>query len=259
MTPDPANIYCGAGEVKFDRFDAAGLSTGLRHLGNTPKLELTPTVTVIEKMSAMSGARGTYKRVITGTKAEVAISMDEFDPNNLALVLLGKVLSFAQAAEAAIVDRDIADGEPLVAGVYYDLGGLGAIVTSVKQGVITVDPAAYTVDAESGSIMFNTTFVGANAFVPGVGTWSGSVPAVVAKTRVEGLSVGSIAGHLQFKSAIDQAAGPRLLIDIWNLDVIPDGAVAFLSDNFGDLSLKGTALQDTTRPFGEQYFRVIYL
>ena len=261
MTPDSGNIYSGVGEVKFDRFDADGKSTGLRHLGNTPLFELNPTVDVIEKKSAMIGARATYKRVITGTQAEISLKCDEFDPDNLALVLLGKQQAFTQEADAAIADRDLVGGSTdLIADVWYDLGGLDATVTAVKQGATTLDAGAYEVDTEAGYICFLSSYAGANPFTPGeAATWSGSLAAITSKKRVEGLAVSAINGHLQFKSAADQTAGPRLLVDVWNMDMVPDGAIGFITEEFGQFSLKGQALQDLSRPVGEQYFRVIYL
>ena len=96
-TPDSANIYCGTGEVWFNRFDDDGNPTAFRHLGNVSKLDVTPSTTTVEMQSSMNGARATIAQAITALKMEVDVTMTEWDKKNVALALLGDDSAFSQS------------------------------------------------------------------------------------------------------------------------------------------------------------------
>jgi hypothetical protein len=251
-TPDARNIYVGTGEVWFDRFDpSTGLSTGYRHLGNVSKLEITPSVTTIEKKSSMNAARAILARAITETKMEVALTLDEFQKDNVALALLGESSAFTQSSAtktgAALGNAQL--------GKWLSTGFNKITVTDVKHSSTTyVENTDYQVDSDSGMIfiMPTGTIVDGDAL-----TWDGSVPAI-ASYQVQGLSDGNIIGALRFRSSAD-AIGPRKLIDIWSCAMSPDGALALIGDDFGEIGLKGEILPDSTKPAGQQFCRVIDL
>jgi hypothetical protein len=85
----------GKGILKFDRFDADGLPTGLRDLGNAPSFTLTPSADVLEHYSSREGVdtldwERDLKRKINGK-----FTLDEFDPENLRLALFAETGSFS--------------------------------------------------------------------------------------------------------------------------------------------------------------------
>lgn len=257
-TPNNANLYVGAGDVWFDRFDANGNPTGLRHLGNVDSMEITTTVDTKDKKSAMDGARGVYKQIVTGSKADVVLQLSEFDPNNLALAFLGTSAALLQTANPTITVGQINKGQAITPGLSYDLGFLNPTVTDVKQGATTlVLNTDYTVDAESGMI----TILSTGAATAAVTTWDGSCPAIIATANrfiIQGIT-GQIKGRLRFKSAANQASGPRLLVDVWNLILNPDGALKLISEDIGEFNLKGESQQDLTKPVGQRYFQAVTL
>lgn len=97
-TPSAKNLLLGAGQVFFDRFDENEASTGLRHLGNVPKFNLKTEVDKITKKSSMNAARTTYDEAVREIKASVDLTIEEFDPANIALALLGEEGVITQAA-----------------------------------------------------------------------------------------------------------------------------------------------------------------
>lgn len=100
-TPSSDNIYLGAGEIYFDRIDnKTGLHTGERHLGNCTTFNITSESEQKKKYSSMHAARRLYKSIITQIGASGKISMDEFDPENLALALFGESGVYVQPAQA---------------------------------------------------------------------------------------------------------------------------------------------------------------
>ncbi len=249
-TPDAGNLSLGAGEVLFDRFDANGNPTGYRHLGNVESLSITTTVETVQKKSSMDGARGIYKEAVIGSEAEVSMVLSEYDPENLALGLLGDTATFSQASSSTSTGRQINGGAALKFDRWYYLGFKQVTVTAVKQGAQTgVLGTDYELNTELGLIKIKAGGV----FTEAVTTWDGSAAAVTA-TQVRGLSVGKVEGRLKYFSAANQASGPRWEVDIHKLTLNPDGELQFISEEFGTFTLRGKAQKDTAKPAAEQFF-----
>jgi hypothetical protein len=252
MTPDSGNIMVGSGEVWFNRKETDGTYKGFRHLGNVSKLEITPTPTIIEKKSSMNAARAVIARAITETKIDVALTLDEFDPKNVALALLGDSAAFTQDVDAAVADADLGTAHK---GYALDTGFVNITVTAVKKGATTFDEGTdYTVDAVSGLIM---VLEGGTIDEDDALTWDGSVPAI-ASVAVQACSNGHIEGRLRYRSSADQV-GPRTMVDIYRLALSPSGAIALIGDAFAEIPLSGEALSDSSKPVGEQFAKVTYL
>lgn len=258
-TPNANNLYLGAGEVWFDRFDVNGLPTGLRHLGNVDSFATTPKEEVVDKKSAMTGLRTLLAEVPKGFALEVMLECSEWDANNVALVLLGQVSTFTQAANPTITAGPINGGVAIVLDTWYDLGSLSVTITDFKQGATTLNTAAYVVRPDVGMVCFLSSYTGANAATAAITTWDGSCAAVTAKSVIKALSVSKIIGHLRYVSALDQANGPRMKVDIWKVNLYPDGDIAFIAEDFSNFKLKGNALADLTRAIGDQFSTVQYL
>lgn len=259
MTPDPTNLMLGAGEVSFDRFDAAGASSGyMRSLGNVEAFSTSASIDTVQKKSSLSGSRALLAEVVVGSEISVALTLNEFDSKNLALALLGTDSLLNQTAAATVTDKVIDD--TLFLDVYYDLGYVNATVTSVKQGATTLNAAAYSIDAKAGLIKFLSSYTGTNKATAGSATtWSGSAPAIADVDLIpviQALTVGQINGHLCYVAASDQAQGPRYRVDIWKCSLLPDGDLPFIGTDFASFNLKGKVMQDATRTTGQQYITV---
>lgn len=252
-TPDSNNLYLGAGEVWFNRF-SSGAATQWRHLGNVTKFELTQSVETLEKKSAMSGARGLLKRVVTGTTSEIALTLDEFDPENVALSLLGTSSAFSQTSGTA---TDTAITGTVKKGQWLDTGKLKIVVTALKKSPSTalVLGTDYEVDSDSGMVRI---LPGSTAVADGDSLlWTGTYPSITS-TQVQALANSRIEGALRFRSASD-SVGPRYLVDVWSVSIAPDGALALLGTEFGEIGLKAAVQEDTSKTVGQRYFRVVTL
>ena len=97
-TPSAKNLLLGAGKVLFDRWDDDGNSTGARHLGTVPKFDLKIEVDKITKKQSMYAAKTTYLEVIKEVTASADVTIDEFDPANVAMAFLGKEGVITQAS-----------------------------------------------------------------------------------------------------------------------------------------------------------------
>lgn len=251
-TPDANNLYLGAGELWVNRMTNGAIGLW-RHLGNVTRFELTPTVETLEKQSSMEGARGTLKEVVTKTTMEVGLTLDEFDPENLALALFGSVSAYSQSSGTA-TDTSLGTSNSKK-GYWLDTGKKKITVTAVKVGATTYTlDTDYTVDSETGMIYItpNSTIVDGSTVL-----WSGSYAAITS-TQIQALANAKIECALQFRSASD-ATGPRFLCDVWKASIQPDGALSMLTEQFGEITLKGKVLADTSKPVGQRYYRKIVL
>jgi len=79
----------GKGILKFDRFDANGLPTGLRDLGNAPVFNLTIEVEKIEHFSSREGISTIDWTRTKMRRLKGNFELDEFDRQNLRLWLFG--------------------------------------------------------------------------------------------------------------------------------------------------------------------------
>lgn len=253
-TPNSANLYLGAGEIWFNRFDSSGNKTQWRHLGNVDKFELNPNVQLAEKYSSMNGARGLLSRAVTQTGAELSLTLTEFDPENLALGFLGQTAAFSQISGTA---TDTAVTGVVKKGQALDTGKRKITVTGVKKAPSTalVLNTDYTVDSDSGlitALSTSSTLSDGDSLL-----WSGSYP-LIASTLIQALSNAIILGAMRFRSASD-ATGPRYLVDVWKASISPDGALGFIGKDYGEIPMKASLLQDTTQPAGNQFYQAILL
>ena len=257
-TPTNADLLVGSGIILIDRW-VNGVKTGQwRHLGLCEKLEVSVTQESIKKKNAMDGARGTYKEVVTGTEAAVSMTFAEFNPENVALALGGNVTAWTQSSGTA---TDTALGNTKK-GWGLSTGRNRITVTAVKKGATVLVNAGspngtgdYWVDSQSGTIFILDVTTTAGLVDGDALTWSGSFPAITSRPQVNGLAAGQIYCSLKYISAANQASGPQREILIPQMSIMPDGAIALITEAFAEGSLKGTALQDTSQPAGEQFYR----
>jgi hypothetical protein len=254
-TPNPQNLYLGAGEVWLDRFDPVTfLPTGAyRHMGDVDSLELNTVVKALEKKSSMDGARATYANVIVSADIDVTMKLAELDPENFALAMLGTPAPWTQALNATVMAGVINGGVALLLDRWYDLGFLAPTITDVKQASVVLAPGVdYVVDRPTGMVKLLST----GAATAAVTTWDGSVPALAGGKLWYGLGNIETYGALRYRSAPNQITGAQILLDIWNIQLMPEGNLQLIAEQFGEATLKGKVQLALSKPVGQQYYRV---
>lgn len=252
--PSAANLLVGKGQLFFNRFDANGLATAYRHLGNVDKLEIATADTKLQKFSAMSAASPLYEEVTTNRVVTLSVTGSEFHPENLALVTLGQVNAGTQAATAVTAE---AVAPATIPGSYFTtakLGPLTAITVTFGStpGVAGVDYVV--VDAKVGlfHILPTTLMTGAVTIAYTPTAYTGPT----ALSIVAGGTQGIIQGALKFVG--DPTAGPKIILDVWKVNVAPNGAVGLISDAFADLSLTMTVQDDSQNHPAAPLYQAVY-
>lgn len=89
-TPTPNDLMVGAGKVYFRRWNSDGTKQALRHMGNCPDFKLAPSIEKIQKMSSMDAAKEVYAETVKSMGYKPTLTLDEYNPFNLALALYGE-------------------------------------------------------------------------------------------------------------------------------------------------------------------------
>jgi hypothetical protein len=255
-TPSAENLLLGAGQLFFQRFDADGVALGgMLPLGNVETLELTTTDDKLVKKSSMSRARPVYKSVTRSRDIILRAVADEFNADNLALMLMGSV-SYETAAATPVTDSVLYADVPAatlgaaLGGSYFHVGGLNIGTVTMKVGATALDTDDFeVVNAQMGLIYIKptapTTTNGTDdltvTFTPQAITGTAS-PMVVGGTETE------IQGSVLYIS--DNTSGENFILRVWNVSVSPDGALGLISEEFGTFVLNMAVQDDSNGAHG---------
>lgn len=257
--PSSDNLLLGKGEVFFNRRNADGSYEGFRHMGNVETLELTTADDVLEKYSSMNAAASLYKRVTRRRDVTIRILADEFTERNLALALMGEVATSAAQAATPITGETLTDDAVL--GGYYQTVALGPItavtidnvtatttlvegtdyeIHNAEVGIIHILPTAPGVaDGDELSIDYTPT-----AYASGLTSVRGGT-----KTLVEG----------QLKFVPDPTVGPKILLEVWSVSLVPEGALGLISTEFAQMALVLSVQEDRANHPLEPLYRMTFL
>lgn len=251
-------LLLGRGKVYFDRFDGSGAKTGERFLGNCTRFEITTEDDLRKRYSSATSSSPQMKSVNVRRTQSIAITMDQFNKENVALALMGTVSTYTQSAGSA------ANESPPTAqvkqGYWFPLvfRDVSNVVVTGSGGTPThVAGTDYDVDAVSGRIYV----------IPGGGITDGDTLEVdydyaahtgaTALPKVQSGVSNVIEGFMRFIG--DPASGPVWEAEVWKVSFTPDGALGFIQDDFGEMPLKGEVLDDSTSHPSEPYFQAILL
>lgn len=249
-TPSPDNVILGKGALYFDRRTAAGVSTGYRHLGNCSVFEVSTEDDVLELRSSLSSAAGVYKRVTRQRSVKLSITGYEFEPNLLAIALMGDVTDFIQAG-GSITAETLATAEVTgLAGKYFQTANRKISAVTLKQGAATlVEGTDYeVVNATVGIIrILPTSETVADGTALTIDYTAAAVAAGATKL-IRGATTSLVQGKLLFVG--DPQTGPAYEATVWNASFSPQGALGLLQDDWGTWQLDGTAQDDSAGQYG---------
>lgn len=240
----------GQGKVYAGKRNADGEPLAFQYLGNVPSFELALNIDVIEHKESTSGQRLIDLRLVTGKKVDLTMNVQEFTPENIALLFQGEVETLGAGS---VTGEELNGGAALVAGETYILANKN--VTSLVLTDSTGSPLTlalntnYTANTAYGLVQFVT-----GAFV---------APIKAAYTKTTGQkSVGMFTEgenirwlrFLGINTAQKQVsdAYKRFVLDLFNVQFDPTAGLGLIQDTVADNELKGSVLLDPTRTTGSQ-------
>lgn len=249
VTPSPKLISLGRGMLFFDRYDANGVRTGLRALGNCSKFSITTSPSTIKVKDYTTETASPYAEIVDATELGIGIEGFEYDENNTALATLGDIATLTQAG-TAVVGEVLATA--LVTGLkgkYFITAKRNITLVAVKQGATTfVLGTDYTIDdAAMGIIRVLPT----GGITDGTALTIDYTPTAITGTGlsvVRGATVASIEGFLAYKPT--NSTGRKRECYIYRANLAPDGEFGMISDDVNKWTLKGSILSDAAGAYG---------
>jgi hypothetical protein len=244
------NISLLRAQILFARKLSTGVQEGFRNFGTCPTVTLT---TEIEEEDVYDWSQASAPLLTTLQKRTVpafTIELMESDPYNLALVFQGEVSSFTQAATPVT-----AEAHPAVPqGTLIAVNKLGPITSVSVKG--TGGTPTYVLDTdytiESGKQSFIKTKVG--------GAITSSTPTELSYTPTAYTALNKILAGLttQVTGAMkiigQNPAGPQAVINIWQVQIRPDGDKSFVGENADRFRLHCKVLSDAANNPTDPYW-----
>lgn len=226
--------FLGSGDLYYDRV-VAGVSQGWLRFGNATKMEIKENAEIKERKSKQ---KDTYGQVLDSVAvkqpAEIAVSLDDLDKDNLALIFLGDVSTVAITGASVTTEAQTAHLDKLIK---TDFRKITALVVNGPGGTPTyVLDTDYSIEnAEMGLIkILSTGSISEGELLELDYTYG-----TVAANKVSGGTNSSIkvALLLDGENFADQS---KVMVDVWEAVLTPQTGVDFLSDDFTTLELNGT-------------------
>lgn len=246
------NLKLGKGSLLLDALTTAGLHTGFDFVGNVSALTLAAAVTKAQKFSSTQRSSPLIGSAITRIGYTLTATLDEFTLNNLKKFLLGE--SNTKTQTVATNATKTFTGVQVVPGRYLDLEKrrvTGVIVTRDTTEIAVLD-TDYTLNSEFGLIHI----------LEGGGITAGmdlSIEYDAPALTIDQVRIAKDAApvcHLLFLAddANQDGAGARDRLEMWRVQIAPEGDLGLISDEYGSFQITMEVLSDATShpndPFG---------
>lgn len=154
----PKSLYfSGQGQVIFAERDAStGRPLNAYAIGNAPTLEIAISTTQVDHKESMSGQRATDLTLVTEKSATFNLTIESLSLKNLAMSLYGNLVDSAEGTVTAETLFNPADGGGLLILAHSQVSDV--VLKTTGTTPTTVPEAAYTLDADFGTIQLDPTY-----------------------------------------------------------------------------------------------------
>lgn len=246
-----SRAFLGGGDLYIDRFDpATGLKLGRAGPFECSKFEIKPNTEVKEQTSK---GRSTYGQVIETVAiqkpADISVTLTEMDKDGLTLALLGTQAAVSQGS-GTITDEQVsltaAKMDKWLPLTKQNINQAGFVVTNAAASTTYVEGTDYLVNRRLGMIkcldagQIPTTETIKVDF--GYAAYDGTLIAGATQAQVRAEFV---------LDGVNFADNLPVICVAHEVVLAPDSAFDFLSDGFGEITMKGRAKTPTgkTEPF----------
>ena len=236
-----SRAFLGGGDLYIDRYDpATGLKLGRAGPFECSKFEIKPNTEVKE---AVSKGRSTYGQVIETVAiqkpADITVTLTEMDKDGLTLALLGTQAAISQGS-GTITDEQVsltaAKMDKWLPLTKQNINQAAFVVTNAAASTTYVEGTDYLVNRRLGWIKVLD---------------AGNIPttetikvdfgyAAIEGTLISGATQAQVRAEFVL-DGINFADQLPVICTAHEVVLAPDSAFDFLSDGFGQISLKGRA------------------
>lgn len=249
---DASKVKLGKGSLLLDQLDASGNPTGFNFKGNASAISMSADVTRAQLFGSTTAAAPLIASAPTRTAFSLAVTLNEFTLTNLRQFLLGE----ANVVQQLLLSNQTVEfsGSEVVQGHYYKTGArrITGVVVTYDGTNVAVLGTDYSVNSEFGIIRL----------LPGGGIADGADLEIEWDQPALTIDVIRIAKnaapvcHLLYLADDANVDGDAAHdeIEIWKVNVAPDGELQLISEEYGSFSLSMEILSDAENhpdePFG---------
>jgi hypothetical protein len=259
LYPVPHLPMLGKGSILFDVFDANGNSTGSQHLGNCTKLELDIKDDIATLFQSINKNVSLIASALKKREPSVSITGTDFSAAHMAIVLMAAGVVPLVGTVQTITVEPLAGASVTKKGKFFrtlnmnlDTTLPGNTVVHQGAGVLVQGTDYIIADAQLGLIYFPTT----SAVIDTTAVTIDYKTLAVTNNQVNGGTQPYIKGKLTFDP--DPTDGQKIALDIWNVNLNPNGALGLIADDYGNWSLKGMILDSTASHPTAPYFQATF-
>ncbi len=236
--------FLGSGDLYYNRV-VAGVDQGWLRFGNATKMEIKENAELKERISRQKESYGqVLDSVAIKQPAEISVSLDDLDKDNLALVFLGDVVDAAVTGGTVTTEAQTARIGKAFKTEFRGISSL--VIQDVTDTTTYVLDTDYTIDnAELGLI----TPIAGGGITEGDVLHIDYTYATIVGDKVQGGTNSSVkvALMLDGENFADQS---KVLVNVWESVLTPQTGVDFLSEDFTTLELNGTLNTPTGKASG---------
>jgi hypothetical protein len=259
LYPIPHLPMLGKGSILFDVFDANGNPTGSQHLGNCHKLDLDIKDDIATLFQSINKNVSLIASALKKREPSITITGTDFSAQHMAIVMMAAGVVPLVGTALTITAEALASATATKHGRYFRTLNLNLDVslpanTVCHQGVTTlVQGTDYIIaDPQLGLIYFPL----ASAVVDTTPVTLDYKTLGLTNNVVQGATQPYIKGRLTFDP--DPTDGQKIALDIWKVNLNPNGALGVIADDYGNWTLKGMILDDTANHPSAPYFQATF-
>jgi hypothetical protein len=242
------------GRVYLGERNTNGDPINVRSPGNVADLSLSLKTDVIEHYESQTGQRAVDLRLVKQKSATVALTIEEFIKENLALALYG---NYVTGSNGNVTAEQIGGASPVIGDRYFlshpKVSSLVVVDSAATPATLTPG-THYTADTDFGAIQFlNTTgftapFKASYTFgaVTEIGIFTQPLPE----------------RFLRFEGVNTAAGNSKWLIELHRVAFDPLKKFDIISNDLNKFELEGSLLADSTKPYDAvlgQFGRIVQL
>lgn len=241
--------FSGQGSVLIATKDAVtGEPEGFRPVGNVSALTIGVETTVFQHKESCTGTRGIDKEIVQEVIVTIAMTMESIDDDNLALALYGTT---APVVGASPTDELLTARFDL--WVPLDNIKVSAVVVGddAVPTITYVLGTDYELNEETGSIKVLSTGAIADlqvVFVDYTHAGYDQIEAIISSSAPE--------RWIRFEGLNTADGDNPVVIDVYKGSIQPLAELALINEELAEMVVEASALTDSTRVTGSQYFTV---
>ena len=242
------------GRVYLGERDENGEPIKVRSPGNVADLSLSLKTDVIEHYESQTGQRAVDLRLVKQKSATIALAIEEFTKENLALALYG---SHVTGSGGTVTDEPLGGATPVIGDRYFlahpKVSDLVVKDSAATPATLTLG-THYTVDVDFGAIQFldmtglTAPYKASYSFgeVTEIGIFTQPLPERF--LRLEGLNTAQ--------------SNSKVLIELYRVAFDPLKKFDIISNDLNKFELEGSLLSDATKPYDAvlgQFGRIVQI